>query len=306
MRVVNYCHINNRQISPVIEVRNVTKQFFNIVALNNVSLTIPKGKVIGLLGPNGAGKSTLFKIIAGVLMPDQGSVRPARGFWPDIAYKPDRVLFPNHLNVRDYLVLFSRLSNIPSYKSKRIIDESLEKVGLDAANKKRIGDLSKGMRQRLGLAQILIGDSPLLLLDEPSNGLDPAGQAEILGIINELRESGKTILISSHQLHEVTACCDYIVILNEGQVRYANSVEAALAVRPQVTITTDKDLTAVTHWLTSLHEDITVNGNQIVLGESATHLRRQLFTMLLGAGFDILKVDHSRTTLAEIYREALQ
>lgn len=290
----------------MIEARNITKRFFNIVALNNVSLTIPRGEVIGILGPNGAGKSTLFKIVAGLLTPDQGSIRPISSQWPDLAYKPDRVHYPSHLKVREYLVMFSKLSNTPYYNTKKTVDSAIERVNLQNHTSKRISALSKGMQQRLGLAQVLIGNSPFILLDEPTSGLDPAGQAEILEIINEFKAEGKTVLFSSHQLHEVTACCSYIVILNQGQIRYANSITNALSVEPKVRISADKDLTPIADWLKSLHDDIVVDGNIVTMTEQSLYLRRQLFTMLINAGYDIVKVDHSRITLVDIYREAVQ
>ena len=290
----------------MIEVQNVSKRFFNILALNNISLTIPQGEVIGILGPNGAGKSTLFKIIAGLIKADAGSVRPTNGAWPDIAYKPDRLLYPNHLTVNEYLKMFTGLSNIPRSRSAKKIATSLEQVGLGHAARKRINTLSKGMRQRLGLAQVMIGDAPLVILDEPSNGLDPSGQLEMRDHILGLRDAGKTVLISSHQLQEIKAMCSQIVIVSHGQVRYANTMQAALAMRPQVTITTDKSLVPIAPLLTQMSPDITIDDNLLMLSQDAIPMRRQLLTMLLGTGYDITKMSHSQTTLEELYREAVQ
>ena len=287
----------------MIEVRNVSKSFDNVNALSNVSLRIAKGEVTALLGPNGAGKSTLFKVVAGLLNPDSGKIKPEGEVWPTMAYKPDRLLFPNRLSVRSYLKTISKLSKRPNTAQ---IDDVLRRVNLIHAGDKKIATLSKGMRQRLGLAQAMMGNPSLLLLDEPSNGLDPDGQLEMQRIINELRSEGRTILVSSHQLQEIQNVGTQIVILNDGRVRYANSMAAALALRPHVNIQVDRDLNEIAPLIRQLHEEIVVEETRIELSESAVPQRRRVLTMLLGAGYDIMNVEYSRKTLAEIYAEALR
>jgi ABC-2 type transport system ATP-binding protein len=291
---------------PVIEISNVTKRFYSLTALNQVSLKIPRGEVVGLLGPNGAGKTTLFKLVAGILSPDSGRIRPTGKGWPPIGYKPERLIFPNHLRVGQYLALVGQLTNIPKTNLKRVVSEGLDKVGLGEAAHKKIGDCSKGMRQRLALAQALIGDPPLLLLDEPSNGLDPGGQVEIHRCIQELHDAGKTILMSSHQLHEVVQVCTQLVILNHGQVKYQGNIAEALAARSHTIIRTDRELSPVSDPLRTLHPDIYVNGTTLVLRNEAMDMRRQVLRTLLQADFDIIHVEQKRITLDEIYAEAVQ
>jgi ABC-2 type transport system ATP-binding protein len=290
----------------VIEIRNITKRFYSLTALDNVSLTISRGEVLGLLGPNGAGKTTLMKIVAGMLQPDIGQLLPNGQGWPLIGFKPERLLFPNQMRVHQYLEMVAGLSNTPRAKIPQVVRDSLEKVGLLYASNKRIADCSKGMRQRLGLAQVLIGDPPLLLLDEPSNGLDPEGQADILQVIQSLHAAGKTIVISSHHLHEITQVCTQLVILNHGQIHYQNSMAEALAVRPHVLLRTDKDLTPVRDMFLALHPEISVEGSKLVLKNEAMALRRPVLALLLNAGYDILHVEQKRITLAEIYAKAVQ
>ena len=223
-----------------------------------------------------------------------------------IGYKPERLLFPNNLKVSQYLDLIAGVSNVPSSERERVIMESLARVNmLDTANK-RIGHISKGMRQRLGLAQALIGDPPLLLLDEPSNGLDPEGQIEIGRYIRELHQMGKTIVMSSHQLHEVTQICTYLVILNEGQIHYENSMASALALRPFVKIRVDRELEDAADLLLSLHPDLAVEGDTIILKNTAMRMRRQILTLLLNMDFDVLRVEQKRVTLSEIYAETVK
>ena len=290
----------------MIALEDVTKKYYALTALDNVSLTIPRGEVVGLLGPNGAGKTTLLKLIAGLLQPTSGRVHPVTSDWPMIGFKPERLLFPNNLRVGQYLELVAGVSDIRRQDMEQEILTSLARVNLLDAVGKRIGQLSKGMRQRLGLAQAIIGDPPLLLLDEPSNGLDPEGQVEIGRYIRELHELGKTIVLSSHQLGEVTQVCTYLAILNHGQIHYENSMSAALGLRPFVRIWTDRPVDDVAELLTSFHPDIEIDGDTIILKNTAMRLRRQILTLLLNMDYDVVRVEQKRVTLAEIYAETVQ
>ncbi|MFN2134881.1 MAG: ABC transporter ATP-binding protein [Candidatus Promineifilaceae bacterium] len=289
----------------MITLNNVTKKYYTLTALDHVSLEIPRGEVMGLLGPNGAGKTTLMKLVAGLIFPTGGQLTAENGPWPLIGFKPERLLFPNNLKVSQYLNLVAGASNVPVSEREQAILDSLARVNLLDAAGKRIGHISKGMRQRLGLAQALIGDPPLLLLDEPSNGLDPDGQSEIGQCIRDLHNQGKTIVLSSHQLHEVTQICTRLVILNKGQVHYENSMSQALALRPFVRIRVDRALNEAADLLRSLHPDISVEGDTIVLKNTAMRMRRQILTLLLNMNFDVLRVEQKRVTLAEIYAETI-
>lgn len=295
----------------MIEIQNVTKRFYHVTAVDNISLTIPQGEVIGVLGPNGAGKTTLFKLIAGLLKPDNGRIIPRNQRlnqqpWPAIGYKSDRLLFPNHLRVSQYLEMVAGLSNIPNHLREKAVFDSLVQVDLVDIADRRLRDCSKGMRQRVGLAQVLIGNPQLLLLDEPSNGLDPAGQTEINQRIQELHIAGKTILISSHQLPDITQVCTQLIILNQGRVHYQNSMADALAMRSHIIIHTDRPLLSMQETLIALHEEILVEDSSVLLRGEAMALRRQVLTMLLTADYDIVHVEEKRVTLAEIYAEAVQ
>ncbi len=290
----------------MITLEDVTKNYYTLTALDRVSLTIPRGEVLGLLGPNGAGKTTLLKLVSGLIAPTYGRLYPQTKGWPAIGYKPERLLFPNNVRVGQYLELVAGAGNVPRAEMERAVMESLARVNLLDAINKRIGHISKGMRQRLGLAQAIIGDPPLLLLDEPSNGLDPEGQVEIARYIRELHRMGKTIVLSSHHLQEVTQVCTQLTILNRGQIHYHNTMTAALALRPYVRIRADRDLAEVSGLLTSVHPDITVEGDTITLKNNAMRLRRQILTLLLNMDYDVLRVEQKRITLSEIYAEAVQ
>ncbi len=294
------------QDSNVIEINNVSKQFFSFRALDNVSLHVGQGEVVGLLGPNGAGKTTLFKLIAGLLHPNGGQIKARNGRWPAIGYKPDRLLFPNRLRVSNYLKMVANLCGIQAENQEKTIFDALVQVDLVSQANKRIADCSKGMRQRLGLAQAMMGNPPLLLLDEPSNGLDPTGQAEMQTLIKNLHTAGTTILMSSHQLDEITAVCTQLIILNNGRIHYQNSMVEALTISPHTLIQVDRDLGEFATIITAQHPEIQVKGSQIFLRGEAMQLRRDILATLLRAQYDVIHVEQKHTTLAEIYARAVQ
>ncbi len=290
----------------MIEFQQVTKKYYSLTALRDLTLTIPAGEVTGLLGPNGAGKTTFIKLIAGLIFPTSGSVRPAETTWPTMGYKPERLVFPGNMRVSQYLEMVAGLCNIEPVAIDNMVLESLARVNLLGSANKQIRTLSKGMRQRLGLAQALIGDPSLLLLDEPSSGLDPEGQEEILTYIDELRTGGRTIIISSHQLQEVTQVCTSLVILKDGEVLYQNRMADALTLRPHMVIETDRSAEPLAGLLTMVHPDITIDGTSVILHNEAIGMRRQILSILINNGYDVLKVEQKRVTLAEIYAEAVQ
>lgn len=290
----------------VIEINSVSKNFYTLQALDNITLKIPHGAVLGLLGPNGAGKTTLMKLIAGFMMPNEGHIKPTGRGWPLIGFKPERPIFPNRLTVVQYLETVAGISNVPTQDTEKRIYESLAQVNLVNAASKKIQELSKGMRQRLSLAQALIGDPPLLLLDEPSSGLDPEGQEEIRHAIQNLHQAGKTIVLSSHQLYEITQVCTQIVVLNNGRIHYQNSMSEALALRPYALIRANRELSSVRELVETLHPSIQIQGDTIILQNEAIELRRHILTVLLNLGFDVVHVEQKRVTLAEIYAEAVR
>lgn len=290
----------------MIKLQDITKRYYSLVAVDHVSFEIPRGEVLGILGPNGAGKTTLFKVIAGFLNPDTGQMSPAGGRWPDIGYKPERLLFPNQMRVKEYVMMVAHLSGLRGGRARSAVDQALAEVKLEHASSKRIGQCSKGMRQRLSLAQCLVGNPHLLLIDEPSNGLDPEGQADVRRLIRHRQALGQTVVMSSHQLAEVTQICTHLIILNQGRVHYQSTMEKALAVRPHVTIEADRDVRPVAPLLDSLHPGVETEGSSVILNNEAIKLRRQVLSLLVSTGFDIVHVSQKRMTLEEIYAEAVQ
>jgi ABC-2 type transport system ATP-binding protein len=162
------------------------------------------------------------------------------------------------------------------------------------------------MRQRLGLAQALLGDPQILLLDEPSNGLDPEGQEKIQQIIQELRQDGKTIVISTHQLQEVTEVCTDLIIIKQGEIHYRNTMQSALAERPHATIWLNRSAEPLRRLLASIHADIDIEGQTITLNREALFWRRQVIRLLLNYDYDILGMAQKRITLSEIYGNVIR
>ena len=290
----------------MLQVEHVTKQFASLIAVNDVSFAIPQGEVVGLLGPNGAGKTTLFRLIAGFLHPDAGRIRCVASAWPKMALKPEGLLYPGRLRVAEYLEIVAHLSNLDRTRIRPVVADALERVGLTRVADKRIRDSSKGMRQRLGLAQMLIGQPALLLIDEPTDGLDPEGQADIRCLIQELHAKGCTIVLSSHQLYEVKQVCTRLAILNQGRLQYESSMADALTMRPHVIIQATRDLGAVRPRLEALHPRIQVEGMQVVLTEEMIGLRPAVLRVILDAGLDVCHVEQQRVTLEEIYARVTQ
>lgn len=206
----------------------------DVHALAELSLSIEQGEIFGLLGPNGAGKTTAVKMIMGFMQSTQGEIvfqgkelkmsdpRRQFGYLPE-SFKPN----PN-LTVFEYVKLQSDLAGHSSRASSAEIQKLLEMVGMGHVPKRRISDLSKGMGQRVGLAQAFAGNPDFLILDEPTSGLDPIGRSEVIDLLLEMKGQGKTIFFCSHILYEVERLCDRIGILVEGRLRFVGSVREFL------------------------------------------------------------------------------
>ena len=205
----------------VIETRLLTKRYGDILAVDDLSLEVPRGHVFGLLGPNGSGKTTTMGMLLGLVRPSAGRFSLFGGTKPHreaLTRTGAIVEFPSfypHLSGRDNLAFFQEISgNGDSVE----LDILLEKVGLARRGKDRFQTYSLGMKQRLGLAYVLLGDPDLLILDEPTNGMDPDGMAEVRELIRSLGDGERTVLLSSHLLHEVEQVCDSVAILSQGRL----------------------------------------------------------------------------------------
>ena len=227
-----------------IHTENLTKVYKDfwgqdkVRALDDLSLTIHRGEVFGLLGPNGSGKSTTIKLLLGLIFPTRGNAsilgEPAGAARINerIGFLPEESYLYRFLNGEETLYFYGRLFRIPRRELKRRVPELLDIVGLDAkARKRKLREYSKGMARRIGLAQALINNPDLILLDEPTTGLDPIGTREMKDLIVSLKQQGKTVLLCSHLLADVQDVCDRITILYRGKMQTLGQVKDLLQVR---------------------------------------------------------------------------
>lgn len=217
----------------MIEVKNITKSYGNIKALNGVSFRVETGEIVGLLGPNGAGKTTTLNIITGVLLPDQGEVTVedrSMGSYPReikqmIGYLPEENPLYDNMLVEEAMRFAAELKGLTPVQFGDQIGRIVRSTGIKEIYYRPISTLSKGLRQRVGLAQALIGDPKVLVLDEPTEGLDPNQRQEIRNLITSLGKD-RTIILSTHVMQEVEAICERVVIVNKGELVTSSTVAA--------------------------------------------------------------------------------
>lgn len=221
---------------PMIETINLTKRYNDLVALNALNLTINEGDCFGFIGPNGAGKTTTIKILATLLKPSSGQAQIGgltvgyqnRQIRPLIGYVPDFMGAYQDMVVHEYLEFFAAAYNINGVQRKKVVGDVLELTDLTYKQTAEVSSLSRGMQQRLSIARVLLHDPKVLLMDEPASGLDPRARIEIRELLKELKRMGKTILISSHILHELAELCNTVGIIERGQLLFSGSVAEIL------------------------------------------------------------------------------
>jgi ABC-2 type transport system ATP-binding protein len=219
----------------IIEAINLTKRYGDLVALNNLHLNIEEGECLGYIGPNGAGKTTTIKILATLLQPTWGEARvcgyvvgyQSRKIRPLIGYVPDSFGAYSDMVVQEYLEFFASAYGITGQARRRIVSDTLDLTDLTYKRDALVDSLSRGMKQRLSIARVLLHDPKVLLLDEPASGLDPRARIEIRELLKELHRMGKTIFISSHILHELAELCSTVGIIERGELLFHGSVRDA-------------------------------------------------------------------------------
>jgi ABC-2 type transport system ATP-binding protein len=241
----------------IIETINLTKRYGDLVALNNLNLTIEEGECFGYIGPNGAGKTTTIKILATLLQPTWGEARvcgnvigyQSRKIRPLIGYVPDFFGAYNDMVVQEYLEFFASAYGITGQQRSRIVGDILDLTDLTYKREALVDGLSRGMKQRLSIARVLLHDPRVLLLDEPASGLDPRARIEIRELLKELHRMGKTIVISSHILHELAELCSTIGIIERGELILHGPVQeitrrARMGTRVQIRVADKIDVAA--------------------------------------------------------------
>jgi ABC-2 type transport system ATP-binding protein len=232
-------------VTAIVETRDLTKRYENLVALDHLNLSIPEGAIYGFIGPNGAGKTTTMRILTALLKPSSGEAwvagaevtRDPKAIRRLVGWMPDSFGVYDNMKAWEYLDFFAASYNVPERRRKQQIDELLELVDLGNKRDEYVMGLSRGMKQRLSLARTMAHDPRLLILDEPASGLDPRARIELRELLKELRALGKTIMISSHILTELAEMCTHIGIIEAGKLLVTGEVNQILAsLQPHRTI----------------------------------------------------------------------
>jgi ABC-2 type transport system ATP-binding protein len=297
---------------PVVEFRNVTKVYRRrfsrqkIAALSDVTFEVHPGEVCAFLGPNGAGKTTAISILMGFFYPDSGEIR-VLGYEPgdvrakrQIGFLPENFAFYQYLDAESLLNFHCVLAERTNGDRGGIIHDLLTKVRLEQFKGLKISKYSRGMVQRLGVAQALLGDPKLLVLDEPTSGLDPAGRKDVRDLISSLRAAGNTIFLSSHILSEVEQICDRAVIIDRGRVVRAGTMNELLVSSGRVEIVVNQlpeaIETTISGWNGSVERS--ARGVKIIIAEDR---KREAIETVWFAGGDVISLMPIRGSLEELF-----
>jgi ABC-2 type transport system ATP-binding protein len=304
----------------MIEVQGLTKYFGRLAAINNISFTVQTGSVVGFLGPNGAGKTTTMRMLTCYTPPSSGSIRilgmdalsDSMKIRRNLGYLPENVPLYDWMRVCSYLDFVCRAKGVPSGNRKAEIERVSSSVGLDDVMGKLVKWLSKGYRQRLGLAQALIGDPPIIILDEPTIGLDPRQIREIRSLIKGLSKN-KTVILSTHILPEVSQICDRVIIINRGTLVAEDTPSNLMAVKGKsrrCSIAVRAPETDLTNLLSAAPGVLSVktgaseiDGVAVVTVESLPELevRSELARLIVARGWDLLELKSIDFSLEDVF-----
>ena len=300
--------------APAIETQNLTKEypygFLHLkrkTSLENLTMQVEDGEVFGFLGPNGAGKSTTIKLLMGIIFPTAGSAqilgKPLSdvSMHRDIGYLPEQPYFYDYLTAAEVLDYFARFHGFSAAERKERVQKILRKVGLETAGKIQLRKFSKGMLQRVGLAQAIVHDPKLLILDEPMSGLDPVGRREVRDIILELKNAGKTILFSTHILSDAETLCDRVGVIAGGQLRGVGAPGSIVGVK-SLGMEIIFELTGSGAQFEKVRAKATKSGANYRMSAGDADLYAAL-EELRGAGAKIISVTQIKPTLEDFFLE---
>jgi ABC-2 type transport system ATP-binding protein len=301
--------------SSVIQIRNLTKKYGQFTAVDGLNLDVRGGEVFGLLGPNGAGKTTTILMILGLTDPTSGSVRvlgldPARQpltVKSLVGYLPDQVGFYDDMTAQENLTFIARLNGISRPEIDKRVSDSLARVGLEKLATKRVGTFSRGMRQRLGLADVLVKQPQLIIMDEPTSGLDPEASHEFLDMISGLKKDGITILLSSHLLYQVQAVCDRVGLFNQGKMVLEGSVnelaQRVLGGAYRILIEAEGERPALVDALGKVPQvtNVHCSDSRLYQVESSMDVRHEAAQAVIASGGRLLRLGVQAQSLDDIY-----
>jgi ABC-2 type transport system ATP-binding protein len=295
-----------------IDVTGLAKDYGSVPALRGVSLRVEPGEIYGLLGRNGAGKSTLVKILLSIVRKGAGSARllgqevPHEASRRRVGYLPEDLRFPEYHTAASALDFYGALSHMPRGERRRRIPDLIKRVDLTATADRKIRTYSRGMKQRLGLAQAILHDPDVIFLDEPTDGVDVVGRAQIRDLLLELKSRGKTIFLNSHLLSEVERLCDRVGILETGALVREGTVQALTTPQNLYSIRTEGPMEGVTESLAALAPDVrrTPEGIELTLAEPKD-LDRAI-DLLRSRGVGVRGVTEKRVSLEDVFRDLVQ
>ncbi|MCW3061731.1 MAG: uncharacterized protein JWQ02_3552 [Capsulimonas sp.] len=297
-----------------IEIQNLVKKYKSVVAVNDISLDVYEGEIFGFLGPNGAGKTTTIKTLLGLIFPSSGNVRVLGKPAGDIdiklkvSYLPESPYFYEHMSAREVVGFYGSLFGLAGAAKTKRVDYLLDLVGLQKDSSKPLRAFSKGMLQRVGIAQALINDPKLLFFDEPTSGLDPVAHRDIRDLIVRLKNEGRTIFLSSHQLSDVELVCDRVSILNRGKIRRLGSVGELIAGGNveiiAENVVADDDQLGKLKALTSNVSDV---NHKLIITTSASNIsKNNVLDWVRANKGDVISVTETRRSLEDIFYETVR
>jgi ABC-2 type transport system ATP-binding protein len=296
---------------PAIETEGLRKVFGNLVAVKNLTLQIPQGEVFGFLGPNGAGKTTSIKMFVGLISPTAGratllgSPLGDRHTLARVGFLPEHFRFQEWLTAAEFLQLHGQLYGMHHHDLAARIDTLLERVGLTEFQDRRLSTFSKGMLQRIGLAQALLNHPALVFLDEPTSGLDPVGRILVRDMIRELRDEGTCVFLNSHLLSEIEVTCDRVAFISHGEVVRMLELASLDTGRLMVRIRTSGLNPQIVAGLSSWAEDISLQNNHLSLRVKNEAELPEINRYLISHGVDVFEITPKHPTLEEVFIETV-
>lgn len=289
--------------------RGLSKVFSGKVAVRNLTLDVPRGEIFGFLGPNGAGKSTSVKMLLGLVFPTSGEAEILGSPAGDVKTRSKVGFLPEHFRFYDWLTstellqLHGRLYGMSHAMLRERVPALLELVGLTPHRDKRLRDFSKGMLQRIGLAQALLNEPDLIFLDEPTSGLDPVGRRLVRDIIKTQRERGATVLLNSHLLGEVEITCDRVGFIKNGEVVETRHLNGAIEEQTNVSIRAVKVTPEIANGLSEWTSSFRSEGEYLTLSLPSRALLPEVVRYLVAKGADVYEVMPRRVSLEERFLE---
>jgi ABC-2 type transport system ATP-binding protein len=301
----------------ILETENIRKEFGTLVAVNDVNISVEEGQVLGLIGPNGAGKTTLLRMLGTLLRPSSGNAK-VKGYdlsteyidiRKDIGFLPDFFNLYSDLTIEECLEYFARAYHVDGKEIPTRVEKVLSYIELEEKRHSLIRNLSRGMVQRMGVGSLLVHEPALFLLDEPASGLDPTGRIQLRKVLKKISQEGKTIIISSHILTELSGFCTHIVIMNKGVIEMAGAVEdierqvlQSGLIHIRVLDDAEKALEVLRH-----REEVKIiksDGNEIIIETTKEPEKvAQLNSELVGAGIKVVSFSVEKANLEDVFME---